>query len=147
MRGLPKAENIDQYLGRLDEDKRAALQKLRRDIHAAAPGVEECISYQLPAFRYQGRMLVCFGAAANHCSFYPGSILSAFKSEMKDYETSKGTIRFQPDKPLPAVLVRKLVKARIAQSATPERRPSRQRTRRSAKPAARRSGRTPARRR
>ena len=147
MRGQPKAEDIDQYLGRLDPDKRAALQKLRNAIHAAAPGVEECISYQMPAFRYNGKVLVFFAAAANHCAFYPGSVLTGFKNDLKGYETSKGTIRFQPEKPLPAALVRKLVRARIAQSATPERRPTRQRARRSAKPAARRSARRPARHR
>ena len=125
MRGQPKAENIDQYLGRVDADKRAALQNLRKMIHAAAPGVEECISYQMPAFRYNGKLLVFFAAAVNHCSFYPGSILTGFKNDLKGYETSKGTIRFQPDKPLPVALVRKLVKARIAQNATPKTRTTR----------------------
>jgi uncharacterized protein YdhG (YjbR/CyaY superfamily) len=107
---------IDEYLAGLPPDKRAALEKLRKTIRAAAPGVEECISYQLPAFRLDGRMLVWFGAGANHCAFYPGAIVQAFKRELADYETSKGTIRFQPADPLPAALVRKLVKARIAEN-------------------------------
>jgi uncharacterized protein YdhG (YjbR/CyaY superfamily) len=98
---------------------RAALEKLRKTIRAAAPQAEECISYQLPAYRLNG-MLVAFGATAAHCAFYPMSstIVAAHKDDLRDYETSKGTIRFQPDKPLPAALVRKLVKARIAENAT-----------------------------
>ena len=119
MPGKPEtnARNIDEYLAALSVDKRAALDKLRKAIRAAAPKAEECISYQLPAFRLNGRFLVAFGAAANHCAFYPGSSpVAAHKDELKDYDTSKGTIRFQADKPLPAALVRKLVKARIAEN-------------------------------
>jgi len=112
-----KAKTIDEYLAALSGDKRAALQKLRKTIRAAAPKAEECISYQIPAFRLNG-MLVGFGATANHCAFYPmsSSTVAAHKDELKDYDTSKGTIRFQPDNPLPAALVRKLVKARIAEN-------------------------------
>ena len=115
--GIIKPKNIDEYLAALSADKRAALQKLRKTIRAAAPKAEECISYQLAAFRLNG-MLVAFGATANHCSFYlmSSSTLEAHKEELKKYDTSKGTIRFQPDKPLPASLVRKLVKARIAEN-------------------------------
>jgi uncharacterized protein YdhG (YjbR/CyaY superfamily) len=109
-----KPKTIDQYLAALPTDQRVALQKLRKQILAAAPRAEECISYQLPAFRLDGRVLVWFGAAKDHCSFYPGGIVAAFKDDLKNYNTSKGTIRFQPDKPLPAVLIRELVKARIA---------------------------------
>ena len=107
-----KATTVDEYLARLSDDKRGALERLRRTIKAAAPRAEECISYQLPAFRLDGRMLVWYGAGANHCSFYPGAIVEAQR-----YETSKGTIRFQPNAPLPAALVKKLVKARIAANA------------------------------
>ena len=112
-----KPRTIDDYLAALSDDKRAALEKLRKTIRAAAPNAEECISYQLPAFRLNG-MLVAFGATANHCAFYPmsSSMVEAHKHELKDYETSKGTIRFQADKPLPAALVRKLVRARIAEN-------------------------------
>jgi uncharacterized protein YdhG (YjbR/CyaY superfamily) len=113
-----KASTIDEYLANLSDDKRAALEKLRKTIRAAAPQAEECISYQMPAFRLNG-MLVGFGATANHCAFYPmsASTVAAHKEELQGYDTSKGTIRFQPDKPLPAALVRKLVKARIAENA------------------------------
>ena len=110
-------QTIDEYLATLTSDKRSALQRLRRDILAAAPRAEECISYQMPGFRLDGRMLVWFGAGANHCAFYPGGIVAEYKDALEDYETSKGTIRFQPDTPLPAALVRKLVKARIEKNA------------------------------
>ena len=104
------------YLARVSSDKRAALQKLRRIIKAAAPKAEECISYQIPAFRLKGKFLVAYGAAANHCAFYPGSVLTQLKNELTDYDTSKGTLRFPAEKPLPAALVRKLVKLRMAET-------------------------------
>jgi uncharacterized protein YdhG (YjbR/CyaY superfamily) len=115
MPGKPKT--IDEYLATLSDDKRAALEKLRKTIRAAAPKAEEVISYQLPAFRLNG-MLVAFGATAKHCAFYlmSSTTVEAHKEELKGYDTSKGTIRFPPDKPLPATLVRKLVKARIAEN-------------------------------
>ena len=71
----------------------------------------------VPAFRLDGRMLVWYGAGANHCSFYPGAIVDAHKGDLKNYDTSKGTIRFQADDPLPAPLVKKLVKACVARNA------------------------------
>jgi uncharacterized protein YdhG (YjbR/CyaY superfamily) len=116
MTGKPKT--IDEYLARLNGDQRAALQKLRKTIRAAAPKAEECISYQIAAFRLNG-MLVGFGATPKHCAFYlmSASTVAAFANELKDYDTSKGTIRFHPGHPLPAGLVRKLVKARIAENA------------------------------
>jgi len=112
-----KPQTIDEYLERLPADKRAALEKLRKTIRAAAPEAEECISYQIPAFRQNG-VLVGFGASANHCSFFPfnGAAVAAHKGELKDYETSKGAIHFQPEKPLPAALVRKLVKERLEEN-------------------------------
>ena len=118
MSGKTRITTVDEYLATVSDDKRAALEKLRKTIRAAAPDAEECISYQLPAFRLNG-MLVAFGATANHCAFYPmsASAVAAHKDDLKDYDTSKGTIRFQPDHPLPAALVRKLVKARIAENA------------------------------
>jgi uncharacterized protein YdhG (YjbR/CyaY superfamily) len=108
---------IDEYLTRVSDDKRAALQQLRQTILGVIPMAEECISYQIPAFRYDGRVLVYFAAAANHCAFYPGGTVNDFTDELEAYETSKGTIRFQPDRPLPASLVQKIVKARVAQNA------------------------------
>jgi len=115
-----KVTTIDAYLAAVgDPKKRAALEKLRRTIKAAAPKAEECISYGLPAFRLYGKPLVAFGAAAGHCAFYPMSAatIAAHAADLKGYETSKGTIRFPPETPLPAPLVRKLVRARIAESA------------------------------
>jgi uncharacterized protein YdhG (YjbR/CyaY superfamily) len=116
---IPKT--IDQYLKSVPPDKKAALQKLRKDIHAAAPGIEECISYQMPAFRYDGRVIVYFAAAAGHVGFYPGGIVNEFPKELAKYSTSKGTIRYQPEAPLPSALVKKLVKARIAKLAPRQR--------------------------
>lgn len=113
-----KPKTIDEYLAVLSDEKRAALEKLRKTVKAAAPKAEECISYQLPAFRLHGKMLVAFGATASHCAFYPMSstTVEAHKDDLKGYDTSKGTIRFQADHPLPPALVRKLVRARIAEN-------------------------------
>jgi uncharacterized protein YdhG (YjbR/CyaY superfamily) len=112
-----RPRTIDEYLAALSDDKRAALEKLRKTIRAAAPKAEERISYQIPVF-YQDGMLVGFGATAKHCAFYlmSSSTVEAHKDELEGYDTSKGTIRFQADKPLPAALVRKLVKARIVEN-------------------------------
>jgi uncharacterized protein YdhG (YjbR/CyaY superfamily) len=113
-----KPETIDEYLAPLSDEKRSALEQLRRTIKRAAPRAEECISYGVPGFRLDGRLLVSFGAATRHCAFYPGAHpLKAHQDELTNYVTSKGTIRFQPDKPLPAALVRKLVKTRMAEYA------------------------------
>ena len=116
MAGKPKT--FDDYLAALDDDKRAALEKLRQTVKAAAPQAEECISYGLAAFRLAGKPLVALGATANHCAFYlmSGSTVEAHEDELKKYDTSKGTIRFSADKPLPAALVKKLVKARITEN-------------------------------
>jgi uncharacterized protein YdhG (YjbR/CyaY superfamily) len=113
-----KPQTVDEYLAGVGKEKRAALEKLRKAIKSAAPKAEECISYQIPAFRLGGRLLVAFGAATNHCSFYPGAFpLKAHKDELKGYDAGKGTIRFAAESPLPATLVRKLVKTRIAEHA------------------------------
>ena len=115
MRG-EKFETIAAYIASLDNPKRAALRKLRRDIRAAAPGLKECISYGIPAFRLDGKMIMAFGASAKHCSFYPGAHpVKAHAKELAKYSTSKGTIRFEAEEPLPAALVRRLVRARIAE--------------------------------
>lgn len=111
-----KLETPDAYLAALSDEKRRALEKLRREIKAAAPNAEECMSYGLPSFRLGGKLLVSYGAAAKHCAFYPGSTVRELAKELKGYDTSgKGTIRFSVDKPLPAALVRRIVKARIVQ--------------------------------
>ena len=114
----PVPTTIDEYLAAVSPDQRAALEQLRRNIQAAAPRAEECISYRVPAFRLDGRMLVAFGAAARHCAFYPGAHpVASLRAELEGYDTSKGTIRFQASAPLPAALVRKLVRARVAECA------------------------------
>ena len=114
----PKPRTIDEYLAGLSADKRAALEKVRTAIRSAAPGAEECISYGVPAFRLDGRVLVAFKAAANHCAFHPmsGATVAAHRVELAGYDTSPGTIRFLPTRPLPARLIRKLVKARIVEN-------------------------------
>jgi uncharacterized protein YdhG (YjbR/CyaY superfamily) len=112
------AKNTDEYLARVPEPARTTLKKLRAVILSAAPAeATEAISYGMPAFKYKGA-LVWFAAFAKHCSFFPGtsSLLPLFQSELKNFEISTGTIRFPVDKPLPATLVRKLVKARVAQN-------------------------------
>jgi len=115
---MTSPQSIDDYLASLSVEKRAALQYVRRAIRAAAPKAVECISYGIPAFRLDGRVLVFFAAAKQHCSFFPGAHpIEALKAELKAYSLSKGTIRFQPDAPIPAALVRQLVKARVEQQA------------------------------
>jgi uncharacterized protein YdhG (YjbR/CyaY superfamily) len=110
-----KPKTIDEYLASLSNEKRAPLEKLRRAIKSAAPKAEESISYDIPAVRLDGRLLVAFAAAAKHCAFYPGAFpVKTHKYELKAYDTDKGTIRFPADSPLPTTLVRKLVKTRIA---------------------------------
>jgi uncharacterized protein YdhG (YjbR/CyaY superfamily) len=115
-----KPATIDEYLARVSPDQRALLQRLRKTIRTVAPKVEECISYGIPAFRLNGRSLVFFGAWASHCSFYPGSstTLKKFRDDLKNFQITKGTIRFSPDNPVPLALVKKLIKARIAENRT-----------------------------
>ena len=108
--------DIDAYLATLSPDQRAALQKLRRTIKAAAPDAEECISYRMPAFRSSGRLLVAYAGFTNHCSLFPCGSVKPFTMELARYETAKGTIRFDSKKGLPVSLVRKIVKARVAEN-------------------------------
>jgi len=108
----PAPKTVDDYLAALPEDQHAVLEKLRETIKAAAPDAAESISYGIPSFKYKGRPLIHIGAAKHHCAIY-GLVPDAFKDELQQYDTSKGTIRFPADKPLPETLVRKLVKARI----------------------------------
>ena len=111
------AATIDEYLASVSDDKRPALEKLRNTIRSIAPKAEECISYGIPAFRLNG-MLVGFGATSKHCALYlmSGTIVEAFRDDLRGYDTSKGTIRFQAEQPLPVALVKKLVRARIAEN-------------------------------
>src|SRR5215472_13562370 len=114
-RSSPKlpVKTFDGFLTALSLEKRAALESLRKTIRGTVPNAEECISYGIPAFRLNGKFLVGLGAGADHCSFYSGSALDELRRELKDYDTGRGTIRFQPGNPLPATLVKKLVRARI----------------------------------
>jgi uncharacterized protein YdhG (YjbR/CyaY superfamily) len=110
------AKTVDEFLAAVPPDKRAAL-KLRATIRAAAPTATEGISYGVPMFKLDGRPLVSVGFGADHCSFYVQSpaVMRAQAAELEPYDTGKGSIRFPANKPLPAALVTKLVKARIAE--------------------------------
>ncbi len=111
------AKSVDEYLAALPEDARAALEKLRKIIKAAAPKATEVISYQIPAYKHHG-LLVGFAALPDHCTFHVMStgVTSAHAAELEDYDIGKASIRFTTDKPLPAALVKRLVKARIAEN-------------------------------
>jgi uncharacterized protein YdhG (YjbR/CyaY superfamily) len=110
------ARDFDDYLAAVSEPARTTLEKMRKTIRAAVPEATEAISYRLPTFKYRGKPLVALGAAKDHCSFFlMGYIPPELEGELEKYDTGKGTIRFAVDKPLPASLVRKVVKARIAQ--------------------------------
>jgi uncharacterized protein YdhG (YjbR/CyaY superfamily) len=119
--GAPK--NVDEYLECVPEPARSTLNKIRAAIRSAVPPeATETISYRIPAFKYKG-VLVWFAAFSNHCSLFPtASVVEAFKNELKGFSTSKGTIHFPTDKPLPTALVKKLVKARVAQNESKKRR-------------------------
>ena len=108
--------NVDEYLADVPEPARSTLKKVRAAIRSAVPAeATECISYGMPAFKHKG-VLVWFAAFSDHCSLFPtASVIEAFKKELKGFSTSKGTIHFPTDKPLPVALVKKLLKARVAQ--------------------------------
>jgi uncharacterized protein YdhG (YjbR/CyaY superfamily) len=112
---VPKS--TDEYLAAVPEPARGILNKIRGVIRSVAPlEATETISYRIPAFKYKG-VLVWFAAFSNHCSLFPGSsVIEAFKNDLKGFSTSKGTIQFPLNKPLPVALVKKLVKARIAEN-------------------------------
>jgi uncharacterized protein YdhG (YjbR/CyaY superfamily) len=111
------AQLVDEYLRGTSEPARTTLQKVRAIIQSVAPAdATEGISYGIPMFKYKG-MLASFAAFTDHCSLFPGAGPTVkFKNELKNFETSKGTIRFALDRPLPAALVEKMVKARIAEN-------------------------------
>jgi uncharacterized protein YdhG (YjbR/CyaY superfamily) len=113
-----QAKDVDDFLAAVPTDKRTALLKLRKTIKAAAPKAVELINYGVPMFRLDGKNLVSYAAAANHNTFYVQSpaVMRAFAAELKGYKQGKGSIQFAADKPLPAALVTKLVKARIAEN-------------------------------
>jgi uncharacterized protein YdhG (YjbR/CyaY superfamily) len=112
------AEDVEAYLARVPEPARSTLQKVRATIRLAVPAeATEALSYGIPAFRYKGA-LVGYAAFKNHCSFFPmnASLLDALADDLQGYRTSKGTLQFPLDKPLPVTLVKKMVKARVAEN-------------------------------
>lgn len=117
MKGGPGS--VEEYLAGLPADSRAALEKLRATIRTAAPEATEAISYQMPAFKDHGRGLVAYAAFRDHCSLFPmsGKVIEDHKEVLGPRVTGKGTIQFTVDEPLPAALVKKIVKARLAENA------------------------------
>jgi uncharacterized protein YdhG (YjbR/CyaY superfamily) len=111
-------EAVDAFLAKVPEPAHSALQKLRAQILAAAPGAEELINYGVPMIRVGGKNVVSYAAAKTHCSFFVQSpaVMEQFAAELTAFDTAKGTIRFKPEKPIPAALVKKIVKARIAEN-------------------------------
>ena len=109
---------IDDYLATVSGAKRTALEKLRKTIRSIVPRAEECISYKMPAFRLDGAIVAGFCATAKGCSYFPfsGSTLKTLADDLQAYGKTKSALHFSPDKPLPATLVRKLIKARIAET-------------------------------
>jgi len=116
VKGSSAPKNVDEYLAGVPEPARSTLNKMRTAIRSSVPPEAiETISYGIPAFKHKG-VLVWFAAFSDHCSLFPtAAVIEAFKNELKRFPTSKGTIQFPTDKPLPARLVRRLVKARVAQ--------------------------------
>lgn len=114
---MKKPKSIDSYLRGLEPEKRRALEELRRAIKSIVPDAEETISYNMPAFRLDGKVIAGFIAAKDHLSYFPfsGRTVATLKTDLVKYSTSSGTIRFPVDKPLPVSLVRKLIKTRIAE--------------------------------
>jgi uncharacterized protein YdhG (YjbR/CyaY superfamily) len=109
---------VDDYLAQLPEKPRKALEKLRGQVEKLAPDTTQSISYQMPTFKYRGRALLGFAAFKNHCSLFPYSkgVLETLEQELEPFDTSgKGTIRFTAEKPLPASLIKKIVKVRIGE--------------------------------
>jgi uncharacterized protein YdhG (YjbR/CyaY superfamily) len=122
-KGKGAAKTVDAYLARVSEPARGTLNKIRAAIRSAAPReATETISYGIPAFKHNG-VLVWFAAFSDHCSLFPtAAVIETFKNELKGFSISKGTIQFPTDKPLPAALVKKMVKVRVAQIESKKRR-------------------------
>jgi uncharacterized protein YdhG (YjbR/CyaY superfamily) len=115
---LDSAAGVDAYLAEVPEPARTTLEKVRATIRSIVPAeATEGLSYGMPAFRYKGP-LVAYAAFKDHCSFFPmqASLIDEMKDELKNYRTSKGTLQFSMDEPLPATLLKKMVKARIAEN-------------------------------
>ena len=114
---------IDQYLGTLDEPKRATLAELRDTIVAIVPDAEQCMSYGMPAFKLRGKTIAGFAAFKNHLSYLPhsGSVIPQLAKETDGYTKTKGSLHFPVHKPLPKKLVKKLLDARMAEAFAPRR--------------------------
>jgi uncharacterized protein YdhG (YjbR/CyaY superfamily) len=110
-------KTVDEYLAAIPEPARNNFDKLRATIRSVVPAeASETISYQMPAIRHNG-VLVWYAAFSNHCSLFPtAAVMDEFKNELKGFTTSKGTVQFPLDKPLPVALIKKIVKTRVAQS-------------------------------
>jgi uncharacterized protein YdhG (YjbR/CyaY superfamily) len=110
-------QDIDDYLALVEEPKRSSLEALRRSILETVPDAEQCLSYGLPAFKVQGRTVAGFAAFKNHLSYLPhsGSVLDEMGDDIAGYQSTKGSLHFPVDQPLPDVLVRKLVEAKMRQ--------------------------------
>lgn len=115
MKNTEAPKNIDEYLESVPDKFRDALEHIRQLVKSIAPEAEECISYSMPSFRYKG-MLVHFAAFEKHCSFFPGGIVDRYKDELKDFKTSKGTIQFTPEKPIPDALLTKIIGMRMLEN-------------------------------
>src|SRR5262245_26276771 len=115
-KGRGSAKSVEEYLAAVPEPARSTLERVRAAVRSAAPkGSVEVISYGIPAFKHTA-VLIWYAAFAKHCSLFPtGAIIEKFKSDLKNYTISKGTIQFPLNKPLPTSLVKRMVKARIAQ--------------------------------
>jgi uncharacterized protein YdhG (YjbR/CyaY superfamily) len=122
-KGRGAAKTVAAYLAEVPEPARSTLERIRAAIRAAAPAeATEIISYGIPAFKHN-KVLIWYAAFANHCSLFPtASVIEEFKKELKGFTLSKGTIQFPTDKPLPSGLVKKMVKARVAQIESKKRR-------------------------
>lgn len=109
---------VKEYLKEVPEDKLAALEKLRKTIRSVVPNAEECISYGMPTFKYFNKSLVGYAAFKKHCSLFPynSTLVKKYAEELKEYKTSKGTIQFTVDKPLPILLIKKIVKERMKEN-------------------------------
>ncbi len=113
-----KPRGIDEYLASVDEPKRTTLQKLRQTIRGVVPGAEECISYGMPAFRLEGKVIAGFAAFKDHLAYLPhsGSVLGELSDDLAGYESTPGSLHFPIDQPLPKALVKKLIVTRLTEA-------------------------------
>ena len=114
----PPAKDVDAFIKASPKEAQAKLREMRKIVQACAPDAKELISYKMPAYKLNGKWLVGFAGYKKHIGFYAmtGSFFEKYKSELKDYEVSKGTVRFPLDRPLPVTLIKKFVKARMRRS-------------------------------